>query len=182
MVKNKTGGTGTKGLARKNENASRNVRLRIAEEEGEHYAIVRKIYGGSRCEVFCDDAVSRQGIIRGKFTGRNKRNNVIQAGTIILVGLRDWATIKDGKMAECDVLEVYSSVEVDQLKQRPTFPTDFLDTSMRDMFGESKAAAKTDEFLFTSLFTSVDEPEFSMTEPAEIITMPTGEEVSIDDI
>ncbi len=73
MVKNKTGGTGTKSLARKNENASsRNFRLRVAEEEGEQYAIVRKIYGGSRSEVFCQDGKSRQGIIRGKFSGRNK--------------------------------------------------------------------------------------------------------------
>ena len=178
MVKNTTGGSRAKGLARKNEGASRDVRLRVAQEEGEQYAIVRKIFGGTRCEVFCDDAVSRQGIIRGKFTGRNKRNNVIQAGTIVLVGLRDWATHKEGKMEECDVLEVYSALEVDQLKQRPTFPTDFLNTSMRDMFGESKAAAKTDEFLFTS----TDEPEFNMTESSEVITMPTGEEISIDEI
>jgi hypothetical protein len=81
-------------------------------------------------------------------------------------------------MEECDVLEVYSALEVDQLKQRPTFPTDFLNTSMRDMFGESKAAAKTDEFLFTS----ADEPEFNMTESSEVVLMPTGEEISIDDI
>ena len=179
MVKNTTGGSRAKGLARKNEGASRDIRLRVAQEEGEHYAIVRKIYGGTRCEVFCDDATSRQGIIRGKFTGRNKRNNVIQAGTIVLVGLRDWATHKEGKMEECDVLEVYSALEVDQLKQRPTFPTEFLDTSMRDMFGESKAAAKTDEYLFTS---ATDEPQFNMTESSEVITMPTGEEISIDEI
>jgi initiation factor 1A len=179
MVKNKTGGTGTKSLARKNENASsRNFRLRVAEEEGEQYAIVRKIYGGSRSEVFCQDGKSRQGIIRGKFSGRNKRNNIILAGTIVLVGLRDWATGKEGKMEECDLLEVYSALEVDQLKQRPNFPTDFFDTSMRDMFGDSKAAAKTDEFMFTT----VDEPDFSMTESSDIITMPTGEEISLDDI
>lgn len=178
MVKNTTGGSRAKGLARKNEGASRDFRLRVAQEEGEHYAIVRKIFGGTRCEVFCDDATSRQGIIRGKFTGRNKRNNVIQAGTIVLVGLRDWVTQKEGKMEECDLLEVYSALEVDQLKQRPTFPTDFLDTSMRDMFGESKAEAKTDEYLFTS----ADGPDFNMTESSEVITMPTGEEISIDEI
>lgn len=178
MVKNTTGGSRAKGLARKNEHTSHTVRLRIAQEKGEQYAIVRKIFGGTRCEVFCDDSVSRQGIIRGKFTGRNKRNNVIQAGTIVLIGLRDWATHKEGKMEECDVLEVYSALEVDQLKQRPTFPTEFLDSSMRDMFGQSKAGEKTDEFLFTT----IDGPEFVMTESSEVITMPTGEEISIDDI
>lgn len=178
MVKNITGGSKSKCLARKNEQSTAHIRLRIAQEEGEQYAIVRKIFGGTRCEVFCDDSVCRQGIIRGKFTGRNKRNNVIQAGTIVLVGLRDWATHKEGKMEECDVLEVYSALEVDQLKQRPTFPTEFLDTSMRDMFGKSKAGERTDEFLFTT----VDGPEFVMSEAADIITMPTGEEISIDDI
>jgi initiation factor 1A len=178
MVKNTTGGSRAKSFARKNQGSSRDIRLRVAQEEGEQYAIVRKIYGGTRCEVFCDDAVSRQGIIRGKFTGRNKRNNVIQAGTIVLVGLRDWATHKEDKMEECDVLEVYSALEVDQLKQRPTFPTDFLDASMRNMFGESKAAGKTDEFMFTS----AEEPDFNMTESSEFVVMPTGEEISIDDI
>jgi len=178
MVKNTTGGSRAKCLARKNEQSGGALRLRVAQEEGEQYAIVRKIYGGTRCEVFCDDSVSRQGIIRGKFSGRNKRHNVIQAGTIVLVGLREWATCKEGKMEECDVLEVYSAMEVDQLKQRPTFPTDFLDTSMRDMFGQSKAGGKADEFLFTS----ADEPDFVMTESTEVVTMPTGEEISIDDI
>ena len=178
MVKNTTGGSRAKGLARKNEQSTHATRLRVAQEESEKYAIVRKICGGNRCDVFCDDAVSRKGIIRGKFTGRNKRNNVIQPGTIVLVGLRDWATNKEGKMEDCDVLEVYSALEVDQLKQRPTFPTDFLNTSMRDMFGESKAAAKTDEFLFTS----TDEPEFNMTESSDVVMMPTGETISIDEI
>jgi hypothetical protein len=32
------------------------------------------------------------------------------------------------------------------------------------------------------MFTTVDEPEFSMTESSDIITMPTGEEISLDDI
>jgi initiation factor 1A len=178
MVKNTTGGSRAKGLARKNEHVSHTVRLRTAQEEGEKYAIVRKIFGGTRCEVFCHDSVSRQGIIRGKFTGRNKRNNVIQAGTIVLVGLRDWATHKEGKMEECDVLEVYSTLEVDQLKQRPTFPTEFLDNSMRDMFGKSKAGEKTDEFLFTD----VDGPDFVVAESSDIMIMPSGEEISIDEI
>jgi initiation factor 1A len=176
MVKNTTGGNRSKGLARKNE-SSHYSKLRMAECEEEHYAIVKKIFGGNRCEVFCDDSISRQGIIRGKFTGKNKRKNIIGAGTIILVGLRDWATKIEKKMEECDVLEVYSSIEIDQLKQRPRFPTEFLDNSIREMFGSSKAATKTDEFVFSS----EDIAEITTTTEGAIL-MDTGEEILIDDI
>jgi initiation factor 1A len=178
MVKNTTGGSRHKGLARKNETQN-SSKLRMSECDEEKYAIVKKIFGGTRCEVYCDDRVTRQGIIRGKFTGKNKRRNVIGSGTIVLVGLRDWATVKEGKTEECDILEVYSALEIDQLKQRPNFPTEFLDNSMRDMFGESKAASKTDEFIFTS------EEEVDMTPqklPQDMVMMDTGEEINIDDI
>ena len=176
MVQNKTGGNRAKGLARKNERAT-NTRLRMVECEEEKYAIVRKILGGTRCEVLCDDHTNRQAIIRGKFTGRNKRGNVIQAGTILLVGLRDWVTKKEDKMEECDVLEVYSALEVDQLKQRPTFPIEFIDSSIREMFGNSKAGAKADGFEFTAN----EEPEVNISTETAIV-METGEEIAIDDI
>jgi initiation factor 1A len=177
MVKNTTGGNRSKGLARKNESGQNHSKLRMADCEGEHYAIVKKILGGQICDIFCDDSISRQGVIRGKFTGKNKRRNIIGPGTIILVGLREWATKKENKVEQCDVLEVYSAIEIDQLKQRPTFPTEFLDSSMREMFGDSKAAAKTDEFVFTS----EDIAEITTSTEGAVL-METGEEVSIDDI
>ena len=153
----------------------------MVQEEGEKYAIVRKLLGGTRCEVFCDDSITRQAIMRGKFTGRKKRQNIISAGTILLVGTRDWATVKEGKTEECDVLEVYSGLEIDQLKQRPNFPTDFLDTSMRDIFGNSKAATKTDEFMFSSI-EEVDIASSDAENTSAVVLMETGEEISIDDI
>jgi initiation factor 1A len=178
MVKNQTGGNRAKGLARKNESSGFS-KLRMSECPEEKYAIVRKIFGGTRCEAFCDDSVLRQAIIRGKFTGKKKRGNIIAAGTIILVGLRDWATVKEGKTEECDVLEVYSAFEVDQLKQRPSFPVEFLDTSMRELFGDSKAAAKTDAFVFTS----IEEVDMELNETnKDTVLMNTGEIVDIDDI
>jgi len=177
MVQNKTGGNRTKGFARKNERAT-NTRLRMVECEEEKYAIVRKILGGTRCEVLCDDRVNRHAIIRGKFTGKNKRGNVIQAGTILLIGIRDWVTKKDDKMEECDVLEVYSALEMNQLKQRPTFPIEFIDTSIREMFGSSKAGAKADGFEFTN----VEEPEVNTALTDTTVVMETGEEIDIEDI
>jgi initiation factor 1A len=176
MVKNTTGGGRAKCLARKNE-TQHTTRLRMIEDDGENYAVVRKVFGGNRCEVLCDDLVTRQAIIRGKFTGKNKRRNVIQSETVILVGLREWATVKDGKQEECDVLEVYSAMEVDQLKQRPSFPTDFLDSSIREIKGIS-SESKPDIFAFSSM----DEPEVMETNTSDMVLMETGEEIDIDDI
>jgi len=181
MVKNTTGGGRAKGLARKNER-EQYTRLRMSECDEEKYAIVRKILGGTRCEVFCSDSVTRQAIIRGKFTGKNKRKNVICSGCIMLVGIRDWVTKKEGKIEECDVLEVYSALEIDQLKQRPNFPTEFLDSSMREMFGDSKAAGKTDEFIFTMEELANDIPLTGTSSTEAEALMDTGEEINIDDI
>lgn len=178
MVKNTTGGSRAKGLARKNE-TQQSFKLRISECPEEKYAVVKKIYGGSRCEIVCEDHITRQGIIRGKFSGKNKRRNVIGPGTIVLVGIRTWASVKEGKTEECDILEVYSTMEVDQLKQRPNFPTDFFNDSIRNMFGSSKAENKTDEFVFTS------EEEVEMITqqlPEDAVFMDTGEQISFDDI
>jgi initiation factor 1A len=177
MVKN-SGGCRTKGLARKNETHHMS-KLRMSECPEEKYAIVKKIFGGSRCEVFCDDHILRQGIIRGKFSGKNKRRNTISPGTIVLVGLRDWVTVKEGKVEECDILEVYSAIEIDQLKQRPNFPSDFMDDSMRDIFGSSKAGKKTDEFIITMEEEVEIRPQV-LPEDAEL--MGTGEEIDINDI
>jgi initiation factor 1A len=178
MVKNTTGGSKAKGFARKNEQQQYSSKLRMVEQDGEQYAVVRKIFGGSRCEVFCQDNTTRQAIIRGKFTGRNKRRNVIQSGTVLLVGIRDWVTIKEGKTEECDVLEVYSALEVDQLKQRPSFPREFLDNTLRVITGSANMSV--DEFMFSS----VEEPVCvaEITDTSHVDLMETGEEIDIDDI
>ena len=177
MVKN-TGGKRTKGLARKNQQLTFTNKLRMAECEEEKYAIVRKLFGNS-CDVFCDDAKGRLAMIAGKFSGRNKRNNLIVPGTIVLIGLRSWATVIEGKSEKCDILEVYSAQEFDQLKQRPNFPTSFLDSSMRELFGESKASAPIDEFMFSSI---EDTPIPLNTTNDNTMIMDTGEEIDIDDI
>lgn len=178
MVKNE-GGKRTKGVARKNQQQTHTHRLRMSECEEEKYAIVRKLFGNS-CDVFCDDSKERLAMIAGKFSGRNKRNNTIAAGSIVLIGLRSWATVIEGKTEKCDILEIYSAQEFDQLKQRPNFPTIFLDSSIRQTFGDSKAAAPTDEFMFSSIdeIPQVD----SVSNPTNAILMETGEEIDINDI
>lgn len=178
MVKN-TGGNKAKGLARKSVKPSGGgtSKLRMVEDEGEKYGIVKKIFGGAMCEVLCDDLIPRQGIIRGKFRGKGKRNNLIASGTVVILGLRDWSSGKSGdKMEQGDILEVYSPLEVDQLKQKPNFPVSFLDDSMREIFGASSAGEKDDGFEFTSVEQEMEKPR------DEIIMCDSGEVIEIDDI
>jgi translation initiation factor IF-1 len=179
MVKNTHGGSKAKGYARKNEKGISSNRLRMVEDESEKYGVVRKIYGGSICEVFCDDQILRQGVIRGKFRGKNRRNNNICGGTLVLVGLREWSSeSKTAKVEQCDILEVYSALELDQLKQKPLFPLDFLENSMRDMFGKASIGEKNDGFDFSTI---EQKEEIETNENTDIITA-CSEEINIEDI
>jgi len=121
MVKNEKGGNKSKKLGRKHVNetngkSSENIHVRYAKEEGEMYAVVSKNYGSNMCLVECADGVARNCIIRKKFTGRRKKDNIISAGVWILVGTRDWEVLTAGKKPKCDLLEVYSTEEKSKLE------------------------------------------------------------------
>lgn len=119
MVKNIHGGSKHKSFARKNAPKKGGFSsVRLAQEEGECYAQVEKILGGANCVVNCIDNKSRLCHIRGKFRGRGKRDNTIAAGSWILVGLRDFESSserKDGKLENCDLLEVYRDTDKERL-------------------------------------------------------------------
>jgi len=128
MVKNTHGGSGHKKFARKHTGGSKaNNRLRLATEEGEVYAIVTALCGNNMFNCYCIDGENRLGRIRGKFTGgRGKRDNMLHLGTWVLVGLREWdnnistSTTKKQKLQECDLLEVYSDSDKNQLMDTET--------------------------------------------------------------
>lgn len=118
MVKNSVGGNRTKRMARKNMNVQTSeTELRMAVEEGECYAIVKKIYGNGMCDVMCNDAKNRLCIIRNKFKGKGKSHNSIDVGKWLLVGVRDWE-VRTDKSQKCDVLFVYNNEDVDRLKRK----------------------------------------------------------------
>ena len=119
MVKNVKGGSNHKRFARKNLSNKGPQRTRLADElePCEMYAIVTKMFGQGVCEVKCNDNVLRQCIIRKKFSGRNKQSNMINVGVKVLVGLRDWEVLREGKMPKCDLLEVYNNNDVKMLKK-----------------------------------------------------------------
>lgn len=123
MVKNTTGGGKTKGQARKFVNIPKQTNnLRISQDECEVYAQVIKMLGNGMCHVLCIDNKTRLCHIRGKFRGRGKRDNFISNNNIVLVGLREWEMDKNvgdkpnAKLQNCDLLEVYSQIDVDRLK------------------------------------------------------------------
>jgi translation initiation factor IF-1 len=176
MVKN-FGGKKTKSVARKTQQTNTNfdVRLRMSTCSEEKYAIVRKLYGNS-CSVLCDDSKERLAIIPGKFSRRNnKRNNFIAPASVVLVGIREWATVVEGKTEKCDLLEVYSTLELDQLKQRPNFPTHFID-SIHDSSGESN----TDACVFSSIEDNTFIPSTESSDNTIFIT--DQHHIDIDDI
>ena len=156
MVKNRFGGSKSKGLARKNEKEDYNRKLRVPQCEEEKYAIVKKIYGGDMCEVLCEDNVVRIAIIRGKFSGgKGKRHNIITVSTLLLVGLRSWATVKHDSLEKTDVLEVYSSIEYDLLSSISSFPSLLITFKLSlnaPIIGDNHN--NTDSFIFTSITTS----------------------------
>jgi len=114
MVKNTTGGSGHKSQARKLVSGRSNNVVRVSQEEGEKYAIVTKIIGNGMCNVTTEDGATLLCHIRGKFKGRNKKNSIISSNSIILVGIREWESI----IKNCDLIEVYSTEDVQQLRSR----------------------------------------------------------------
>ena len=125
MVKNDTGGNKGKGLARKHVNAAKcggSKLLRVATDEAERYAVVSKMLGNGMCYVRLLSGGGSTGdklcIIRNKFKGRGKRDNILDSGSWVLVGMREWASKQD----TCDLLEVYNDGERDRLmKNEPCF-------------------------------------------------------------
>jgi hypothetical protein len=75
--------------------------------------------------VKCVDGYERLCHIRGKFTGRSKRENALAQGTWVLIGLRQWDADKEfaskssnseKKIQKCDLLEIYSASEREKLR------------------------------------------------------------------
>ena len=179
MVKNTTGGSGAKGYARKNFTAIKSTRLRLSEDPCEKYAQVTKMYG-EMCEVICDDNTSRKCFIRGKFKGKGKRNGFIRIGEVILVGLRSWAS----NDLQCDLLEVYSAQEVQQLKTHPKVPSSFI--TIGDLNNTDINSGEGDVFEFSSIVRQIDDDimptDICKKGEIEEFLLDETEEVTIDDI
>jgi len=119
MVKNVTGGSSHKKFGRKfstNSTSKAGTKLRVSEDEGELYCIVTKNLGNNMFHCCSTGGITYLGHIRGKFTGRGRRDNTIGPGVWVLIGLREWdnsAATKNGKikLQQCDLLEVYTDLD-----------------------------------------------------------------------
>ena len=149
MVINDKGGCKGKKVARKHLTKGKNE-LRLSHSSNEKYAIVKKLLGNT-CDVICDDGKERRCMIRCKFTGRNKRDNMIDSGIYILVGLREWVNEASGGGAGhknvnfCDLLEVYNSSERDILKRTHGVFQSFKDESVTSEYDGSSSISFIDQ-------------------------------------
>jgi initiation factor 1A len=128
MVRNDGGGNRMKHLARKHVNGAsqqQNKFLRVSQCKDEIYGYILRLLGNGMCMVKCVDGYERLCHIRGKFTGRSKRENALSQGTWVLIGLRQWdadkefalKTSKTGKsIQKCDLLEIYTPAEREKLR------------------------------------------------------------------
>lgn len=133
-----------KHLARKHVNGASqqaNKFLRVSLCKEEIYAYVTRILGNSMCMVKCVDGYDRLCHIRGKFTGRSKRENALAQGTWVLIGLRQWDADKefaltssktDKKIQKCDLLEIYSASEREKLRVQEKIFQDVIECNNSD--------------------------------------------------
>lgn len=145
MVKNKKGGNKHKKMARKNvQSGYEKIKLVESKSDQELYGCVTKLFGNGMAEVLCNDEKNRLLIIRGKFCGRNRRDNQIAIGTIVLVGLRDWELIKKKKLPKADLLYVYSKNQMNEIKNLKNFNKKILPSDLQN-----------DEVNFKSTFSTI---------------------------
>ena len=115
MVKS-FGGNKTKKQARKHivehNPETHKTRYKNEEIDEEIYCIVKKVLGGANILVEDNNQQEYICIIRNKFRGRNKRENTITPGNLILTAKRSWETMTEQKKPKCDLLEVY--IDIDQ--------------------------------------------------------------------
>jgi initiation factor 1A len=157
MVKNTHGGSSHKKFARKYTSGAKSNKLRVSEDEGEIYAIVTKMLGNGMFHCHCIDRTIRLGHIRGKFTGRGKRDNMIEGGKWVLIGLREWdipseksSSISKGKekIQQCDLLEVYSDLDKQRLRESVSEDWHIFDINDVSKVNLGEASAIGDDFVF----------------------------------
>lgn len=179
MVKNKHGGNRHKKMASKNVKPKTfNRKVRFSSNNKEIYAKVEKVYGGNRALIICNDGHERMMEWRRKFGGRNKRDNFIADGSIVLVGKREWQVMHDNKKEKVDLLEVYQASEVDVLKKKKVCSY---------LFGSEDNKTEEDTIEFTHE-AAKEEYSWSKVETnnvenkKETVTADLGDDVNWDDI
>jgi len=166
MVRNEGGGNKMKHLARKHVNGSSqqqaNKFLRVSQCKDEIYAYILRLLGNSMCMVKCVDGYERLCHIRGKFTGRSKRENALAQGTWVLIGLRQWDADKEfaskvskteKKIQKCDLLEIYSASEREKLRVQEKIFQDLIMEGNNSDGGDGRSDGDGDDDEFKTNYT-----------------------------
>ena len=164
MVKNTSGGSGHKSLARKMVSSGKANTIRLSQDPSELYGTITKMFGNGMCQVRTEKNEDLMCHIRGKFRGRNKKQNVVSINSTVLVGLREWET----PVKNCDLLEIY---EHDQLNMIPY--------SYSIQTASSSANITADELIFSESAEQIDDISKNN---AKTTTIAFGDEIDIDDI
>ena len=176
MVKNTTGGTGTKGLARKHQRSARDGKLITPSSDLEQICCVTKMLGNGMCEVYTEDNTRLIAHIRNKFRGRQKRHNMISVSSIVMVGLREW----ENPVKNCDIMEIYSDSQVEQIENIPSIK---IENVLRLRIGTHGVVSKEqdDTLDFAEESETVEEtiPSNNFTES---FTLNNVDEIDLDDI
>ena len=135
MVKNTNGGFKGKTFARKLAKQSC-TSVRLPENEMELFGCVSKLLGNGRILVHLTDGKEMQCVIRNKFRGRSKRNNLISIGSFVLIGLHDWEA---PNFKHADVLNVYTYDDVLYLKSLPNYNLASLDAFLYNLNPEKNS-------------------------------------------
>jgi initiation factor 1A len=189
MVKNLKGGKGHKNLARKYNNVSEEqTKLRLREDEDEHYGIVETILGNGHFYVICDDDVKRLCRIGGKFKKRRRDNLVVKNG-FVLIGIYGFETEIKDKIQKCDLMETYTDTELKRLmdKERDPKARRFIERAVNQQISEKQQTCieKDTGFDFLTEEQILQREEFMqnkkiVSSSAEIV--PDEDEIDIDEI
>jgi hypothetical protein len=112
MVKNTSGGNKAKSFARKHYNQQNNNFI-LPSSQLEIFASVHKIYGNGIILTFNPSYGFINTHIRHKFSARNKRDNLISIGNIIIIGLREW---EHPFYKNADLIYVFDHKEIQHIK------------------------------------------------------------------
>lgn len=176
MVKNTTGGTGTKGLARKHQRNARDGKLITPSSDLEQICCVTKMLGNGMCEVYTEDNTRLIAHIRNKFRGRQKRHNMISVSSIVMVGLREW----ENPVKNCDIMEIYSDSQVEQIKNIPNIK---IENVLRLRIGtHGNVSKEQDDMLDFVEESETTEETIPSNDFTESFTLNKVDEIDLDDI
>ena len=176
--RNKEGGNRAKRQGRKHQIQNNNhlTVLRKSVSELELYAVVVKMSGGNLCRVMTQNGDELCCHMGGKFRGRNKRQNFVEVGKWVLVGLREW----EKSAGNCDLEYIYDRDEIEQLQALPGVNLKHLIN--RDNAKDTKELEEEFGFVFSNNVVSTADINNIIMGNVGNTVICSAEDISIDDL